>query len=77
MITQGHAKAMRRSVLLWIGGGLVLGLNIFAASQQNASMIYVALAVTALFAIFGTCFGVWAARVVTREAMRTDQISRG
>ena len=56
---------MRRSVILWIGTGLLLGFNIVAASQQSLTLVYWALGLTAAFALSGIGFGVWAARQVT------------
>lgn len=60
-----NVLVMRRAVILWIGAGLLLGFNIFAASQQSLLLVFWALALTAAFALFGIGFGVWAARQVT------------
>lgn len=59
---------MKRAVFLWIGSGLILGFNIFAAYRQSLAVIYAALAVTGLFALGGIAFGIWAARSLTRAA---------
>ena len=62
---EANLLVMRRAIILWIGSGLVLGFNIFAASQQNLRLISWALALTAVFALFGIAFGIWVARNVT------------
>lgn len=65
-MTDGHAIVMRRSIILWIGTGLLIAFNLFAASQQTPALTYAALVATGLFALFGIGFGIWAARTVTR-----------
>lgn len=60
-----NALVMRRAVILWIGAGLLLGFNIFAASQGSHPLVMGALGLSAVFAAFGIAFGVWAARKVT------------
>ncbi len=62
---EANVLVMRRAVILWVGASLLLGFNIFAASQQSLTLVYWALAPTAAFAIFGVGFGVWAAKHVT------------
>jgi Na+-transporting NADH:ubiquinone oxidoreductase subunit NqrD len=62
-----NAVVMRRAVILWIGAGLLLGFNIFAASQQSLSLVHWALALSAAFAVFGIGFGVWAAKKVAER----------
>jgi Na+-transporting NADH:ubiquinone oxidoreductase subunit NqrD len=64
---EANALVMRRSLILWIGAGLLFGFSIFAASQQSLSLVYWALALSAAFAIFGIAFGIWAARKVTAQ----------
>jgi hypothetical protein len=59
---------MKRSVFLWIGAALVMGLNASAAYHPSKLIIYTALATTALYALVGIGFGIWAARTVTRAA---------
>jgi ABC-type proline/glycine betaine transport system permease subunit len=59
---------MRRATFLWIGTGLIMGLNLFAAYQQSMAVIYGALVATGIFALVGVAFGIWAARTVTRAA---------
>jgi Na+-transporting NADH:ubiquinone oxidoreductase subunit NqrD len=67
-MNEANVTVMKRAVFLWIGAGLVLGLNVFAAYQQSAAVIYAALAITGLFALVGIGFGIWAARTITRAA---------
>jgi len=62
-----HALVMRRSIILWIGTFIVVGFNLFAASQQEASITYTALILTGAMAVFGIGFGLWAARTVTKR----------
>ena len=62
---EANVLVMRRAVFLWVGAGLLLGFNIFAASQQSLTVVYWALALTAAFALFGIAFGVWAAKQIT------------
>ena len=57
---------MRRAVILWVGAGLLLGLNIFAGAMANLAIIRVSLALMGAFAPFGIALGVWAAWEVTR-----------
>ena len=64
----GAARVMRRATFLWIGAGLILGFNIFAAYAQSQAAVYAALAASGMFALVGIAFGIWAARVVTRPA---------
>jgi hypothetical protein len=59
---------MKRARFLWIGAGLIMGLNLFAAYAQSEAVIYGALLATGLFALVGIAFGIWAARTVTRAA---------
>ena len=65
---QANVTVMRRTVWLWIASGLILGLNIFAAYRQSEALIYATLAVTAVFALAGIGFGIWAARTVAKAA---------
>jgi hypothetical protein len=60
---------MKRATFLWIGTGLIMGFNIFAAYRQSEALIYGALAATGLFALAGIAFGIWAARTVTRASV--------
>ena len=62
---EANLLVMRRAAILWVGSGLILGFNIFAASQQDLQLIRWALALTAIFALFGIAFGIWAAKKVT------------
>lgn len=62
---EANVVVMRRAVIIWVGAGLLLGLNIFAASQPSLTLVYWALALTAAFALFGAGFGVWAAKQVS------------
>ena len=64
-MADANMLVMRRAVILWIGAGLLIGVNLFAASQRSASLVYWALALTGAFALFGIAFGTWAARKVT------------
>jgi hypothetical protein len=64
-MNEAGTTVMKRAVFLWIGAGLILGLNIIAAYRQDQAMIHAALAITGLFALVGTAFGIWAARTVT------------
>lgn len=59
---------LKRAMYLWIGAGLILGVNIFAAYQQSEALIFGALAATGLFALIGIAFGIWAARTLTRAS---------
>ena len=59
---------MKRAMYLWIGTGLVMGFNIFAAYQASEIAVYSALALTGLFALVGIGFGIWAARTVARAS---------
>lgn len=70
-MNEQSVTVMKRAVFLWIGSGLVLGLNIFAAYQRSETMIYSALAITGLFALFGIAFGIWAARTVARPGTKS------
>lgn len=63
-MADAHVLVMRRAVILWVGAGLLIGFNIFAASQRSASLVYWALALTGAFALFGIAFGIWAAKKV-------------
>jgi Na+-transporting NADH:ubiquinone oxidoreductase subunit NqrD len=65
---EANILVMRRAVILWVGAGLLLGFNIFAASQQNMTLVMWALALTAAFSLFGIGFGIWAARKVTARS---------
>ena len=65
-----NVTVMKRATFLWIGAGLIIGLNIFAANQRSEAVIYGALIATGLYALFGMGFGIWAARTVTRAATR-------
>ena len=67
-MTEANVLVMKRAMFLWIGAGLLLAFNIFAASQQSASLVYWALALTGAFAVFGIGFGVWAARKVSSRS---------
>lgn len=60
-----NAMVMRRSMILWVGTALLLGLNLFAASQGSLQLTMWALALTGAFSVFGIAFGIWAARKVT------------
>jgi hypothetical protein len=62
---EANILVMRRAVILWVGAGLLLGFNIFAASQQSMPLVMWALALTGAFSLFGIAFGIWAARKVT------------
>lgn len=64
-MAEANVLVMRRTVILWIGSGLIMGFNIFAASQQSLSLVYWALAITGAFALFGIAFGIWAAKKVS------------
>jgi hypothetical protein len=59
---------MRRSIILWIGAGLIFPLNIWAGTSGHPVYFKAALVLTGAFAIFGVAFGIWAARTVTRPA---------
>ncbi|MCD2324287.1 hypothetical protein LQ953_09710 [Sphingomonas sp. IC-56] len=63
-----NVMVMRRAVILWVGAGLLLGFNIFAASQASYELTMWAPVLSAAFSIFGIVFGVWAARKVTVRA---------
>ena len=75
-MTEGHAIVMRRSLILWIGTALLIGFNLFAASQHDAALTYAALAATGLFALFGIGFGLWAAWTLTRKPASVDPAAR-
>ena len=62
---EANLLVLRRAAILSVGSGLPLGLNIFAASQQSPQLIHWALVLTAIFALFGIVFGIWAAKKVT------------
>lgn len=62
---EANALVMRRAVILWVGAGLLLGFNIFAALQHSLTVVYWALALSAAFAVVGVGFGVWAAKTMT------------
>jgi hypothetical protein len=64
----GTVTVMKRATFLWIGSGLIIGVNLFAAYSQSEAVIYGALAATGLFALFGIAFGIWAGRTVARAA---------
>ena len=64
-MSKANLLVMRRAIILWIGSGLLLGFNIFAASQQDVELIRWTLVLTAAFALFGIAFGIWAAKKVT------------
>ena len=66
-MSKAHVLVMRRSVVLWIGAGLLMGFNIFAASQSSLTLVYWALALTGAFSVAGVAFGIWAGRTVTRS----------
>ena len=58
-MTEPHALVMRRSIILWIGTAVVIGFNLFAASQHETSMVYAALILTGSMAVLvsGLVFG--------------------
>ena len=64
-MSNANSLVMQRAVILWVGAGLLIGFNIFAASQRSPTLVYWALALTGAFALFGIAFGIWAARKVT------------
>jgi hypothetical protein len=64
-MVNANTLVMRRAVILWVGAGLLMGFNIYAASQRSPALIYWALALTGAFALFGIAFGIWAARKIT------------
>jgi LytS/YehU family sensor histidine kinase len=64
---QANALVLRRSVVLWVAAFLLMGLNIYAGLARNTDLIKIALALTALFALAGIAFGVWAARKLTHR----------
>lgn len=65
IMDNANATVIRRSAILWIGTGLILSFNLFAASQADYGLTRWALGLTGGFALFGVAFGVWAARKVT------------
>jgi hypothetical protein len=66
-MTDGHATVLRRSAILWVGTAALIPFNFFAATQQDMTIFYVALAATGAFALFGAGFGIWAARIITKR----------
>lgn len=64
-MTDAHVLVMQRAVVLWVGSGLLLGFNIFAAFQGRMDLVMGALAASGAFAVFGIAFGIWAARRIT------------
>lgn len=64
---EANVLVMQRAVILWVGAGLLLGFNIFAASQQSLSLVYWALLLSGAFALFGIAFGIWAAKKVSAQ----------
>jgi len=63
-MTEATKLVWRRSVILWIGAGLVTALNYIAATFGDQTLTYGALAVTGMFALFGIGFGIWAGRTL-------------
>ncbi|HEX7930776.1 MAG TPA: hypothetical protein VF470_07710 [Sphingomicrobium sp.] len=61
---QGIKTVWQRSLILWIGAAAVAIFNSAAAWLQSPSLTYVALALTATFALFGVGFGIWAGRTL-------------
>jgi len=66
-MTEANALVLRRSVILWVAAFLLMGLNIYAGLARNTDLIKIALALTAVFALAGIVFGVWAARKITHR----------
>jgi uncharacterized membrane protein YqjE len=64
---EANALVLRRSVILWVAAFLLMGLNIYAGLARNTDLIKIALALTAVFALAGIAFGVWAARKITHR----------
>jgi membrane associated rhomboid family serine protease len=66
-MTDAHLTIVRRSVLLWIGAGLVMTLLALAAGLNDPALVRIALAVSAAYAVLGLAFGVWAGRLIARS----------
>jgi len=64
---EANARVLRRSVILWVAAFLLIGFNMYAGLVRNTDLIKFALALTAVFAIAGIAFGVWAARTITHR----------
>jgi hypothetical protein len=58
---------LRKSVILWVGTGILLAMCGVALYSRDESLVYVVLALTACFSIYGIFFGIWAARRLSKE----------
>ncbi|MBV1686941.1 hypothetical protein KRR38_04440 [Novosphingobium sp. G106] len=67
-MTQGIKTVWQRSVILWIGAALVAIFNSAAAYLHSQPLTYAALALTAMFALVGVGFGIWAGRTLAKDA---------
>lgn len=63
-----HRTIMARSVYLWIATAAVIGFNTAAALAQAPQLGRPALVLTALLAIAGIGFGIWAGLAVRKSA---------
>lgn len=50
---------LRRSLPLWVGGAIVMGVNTALAFKPKAFPITFALILTGVYAVFGVAFCVW------------------
>ena len=63
----GNSLMQPSSMLFWGGTGTLLGLVIFASTQNSTLLTYGVLVLAAAYSIFGVCYGVWAAREATKR----------
>ena len=66
-MTDAAALIVRRTTILWIATGLCFVLILTAASTGSIPLLKVALAYTAVYALAGIAFGIWAGRTVSRR----------
>jgi hypothetical protein len=63
-MSDGNEKVRKRSLYLWLGTAFVIAFNTAAATSQNPSLIYAALALTGMTALAGIGFGIWAGQTL-------------
>jgi len=57
-----NRTVMKRSIPLWIGAVLLMTLNGLAAALPSLPLIYLALACSGAYALYGIGFGIWVGR---------------
>jgi hypothetical protein len=73
-MTQGIETVWQRSLILWIGAAAVTIFNSAAAYLQSQPLVYAVLALTAMFALVGVGFGIWAGRTLARDTGNPDNL---